>query len=148
VEFDYSDALTHLMGHIMKLHRHNLDMRIQAYDVFPGQPQLLIKLSEEDGQIQKELARKIQVTPATLTVMVTRMVKSGLVVRKSVPNDQRISKVFLTEKGRRAASAVKKALREIEAKCFEHFNSEEQLLLRRLLLQMHTNLEDFKRSKH
>ncbi|RAL24148.1 MarR family winged helix-turn-helix transcriptional regulator [Thermoflavimicrobium daqui] len=141
MEFDYSNALTHLMSHVLKLYRHNVDMLIGEYDVSPGQPPLLMRLAEKDGQIQKELARQIHVKPATLTVMINRMQKAGLVERKPDQIDQRVSRVYLTEKGRLATEAVKNALYTIEQKCFEHFSSEEKILFRRLLQQMHDDLE-------
>jgi DNA-binding MarR family transcriptional regulator len=77
--------------------------------------------------------------------MINRMQKAGLVERKPDPRDHRVSRVYLTEKGRLAVTAVKEALQIIELKCFEHFSMEEKLLFRRLLQQMHDNLEAFKR---
>jgi DNA-binding MarR family transcriptional regulator len=133
------------MGHVLKLYRQNVDSLIQSYDVFPGQPPLLMRLAKKDGQIQKELADKLNIKPATLTVMINRMQKAGLVERKPDPRDHRVSRVYLTEKGRLAVTAVKEALQIIELKCFEHFSMEEKLLFRRLLQQMHDNLEAFKR---
>lgn len=144
MDFHYADALTHLMGHVVKLYRHNVDLLLQDYDVFPGQPPLLLRLAETDGQMQKELARRIHVKPATLTVMINRMQKAGLVERRPDPHDQRVARVYLTEKGRRAADAVKEALRTIESRCLEHFSLEEKLLFRRLLKQMLDDLEAFR----
>lgn len=94
MEFDYVNALTHIMGHVMKLHRHNLDLLIQKYDVYPGQPPLLMRLYRHGGMMQKDLARSMNVQPATLTVMINRMEKSGLVTRQADPNDQRVSSVL------------------------------------------------------
>jgi DNA-binding MarR family transcriptional regulator len=145
MDFNYSDSLTHLMGHVIKLHRQSVDLLIQEHDVYPGQPPLLLRLAEQDGQSQKELANKLQVTPATLTVMVNRMQRTGLVIRKPDPVDQRVSRVFLTAKGHQAIDAVKEALQRIECKCLENFSLEEKLLFRRLLWQMHENLQAFKR---
>ncbi|MFE5321952.1 MarR family winged helix-turn-helix transcriptional regulator [Paenibacillus sp. NPDC056579] len=141
MEYNHSNALTHLMKHVLKLYRHNVDRLIQEYDVFPGQPPLLLRLSDKDGQMQKELANSMHIQPATLTVMITRMEKAGLVERKPDAEDQRVSRVYLTEKGRFAAGKVKEALRTIEEQCFRNFSPEEKLLFRRLLLQMHQDLE-------
>ncbi|UJF33463.1 MarR family winged helix-turn-helix transcriptional regulator [Paenibacillus hexagrammi] len=135
------DSLIHLMKHAVKLHRQTVDKQIQPYDVHPGQPPLLLRLSEQDGQSQSELAARIHVTPATLTVMVDRMEKAGIVERRTDPNDQRVSRVYVTDKGRLATEAVKKAILEADEKCFEHFLPEEKLLLRRFLLQIHENLQ-------
>lgn len=141
MESQHTDTLTLLMKRVLKLHRHNVDKLIQEYEVYPGQPPLLLRLAEQDGQVQKELAAKIHIQPATLTVMITRMQKVGLVERKADPEDQRISRVYLTEKGRFAAGKVKEALQLMEDECFKHFSLEEKLLFRRLLLQMHSDLE-------
>ncbi|GEB30832.1 MarR family winged helix-turn-helix transcriptional regulator [Brevibacillus parabrevis] len=143
MEFDYSAALTHAMGHVMKLHKKNVEYLIQNYDVYPGQPILLMRLAHTDGLIQKELARRIQVKPATLTVMINRMEKCGLVERRADERDQRISRVFLTDKGRLATKAVKEALRVLELKCFEDFTDEEKIVLQGMLDRMHSNLMTF-----
>ncbi|MDF2679048.1 MAG: MarR family transcriptional regulator [Brevibacillus sp.] len=145
MDFDYVNALTHIMGHVMKLHRHNLDLLIQKYDVHPGQPPLLLRLYRHGGLMQKELARSMNVKPATLTVMINRMEKSGLVTRTPDPNDQRISRVYLTDKGRVATLAVKEALQLLETRCFEHFTDEETTLLRGMLNRLHTDMETFNR---
>ncbi|EJL39440.1 MarR family transcriptional regulator [Brevibacillus agri] len=143
MEFDYSTALTHAMGHVMKLHKKNVEYLIQNYDVYPGQPILLMRLAKTDGLMQKELARRIQVKPATLTVMINRMEKCGLVERRADERDQRISRVFLTDKGRLATKAVKEALRILELKCFECFTDEEKIVLQGMLERMHNNLQTF-----
>ncbi|GED29123.1 MarR family transcriptional regulator [Brevibacillus centrosporus] len=143
MEFDYVNALTHITGHVMKLHRHNLDLLIQKYDVYPGQPPLLMRLYRHGGMMQKDLARSMNVQPATLTVMINRMEKSGLVTRQADPNDQRVSRVYLTEKGKVATRAVKEALQLLETRCFENFTDEETALLRNMLTRLHTDLEAF-----
>lgn len=132
--------LTHLMRHVLKNHRSHVDRLIRDYDVYPGQPPLLLKLSDTDGLSQRELADSKGVKPATLTVMLQRMEKTGLIRRAADEKDQRVTRVYLTEKGRGASEAVKQAMEEVEARCFEGFLPEEKLLLRRFLLQMKDNL--------
>ncbi len=114
MEFRHAEAIMHLMGQTTKMHRHNIDLLIREHEVFPGQPPLLIHLSKRDGQSQKELGERMRITPATLTVMINRMQKVGLLKRVPDPSDQRVTRVFLTEKGRIAADAVHEALRVTE----------------------------------
>lgn len=137
------NALTHIMGHVMKLHRHNLDLLIQKYDVYPGQPPLLMRLYRHGGLMQSELARSMNVAPATLTVMINRMEKSGLVIRQPDPCDQRVSRVYLTEKGKYATQAVKEALQQLETRCFQNFTDEETTLLHDMLNRLHAEMEAF-----
>ncbi|MCQ6560784.1 MarR family transcriptional regulator [Paenibacillus mendelii] len=140
----HGDGLIHLMGHIMKLHRHNVHIAIQD-DVYPGQPPLLTRLLEHDGQSQKELAMKMNVKPATLTVMINRMAKTGLVERRTDPLDQRVSRVYLTGSGRQAAVDVKEAVQQLEVRSFSRFSEDEKELFRRMLQQIHEEQEAFRR---
>ncbi|MCZ8511904.1 MarR family transcriptional regulator [Paenibacillus filicis] len=144
MEFDYSQALTHLLSHVYRLYRLNVDLLIQEYGVYPGQPPVLMRLTEQDGQIQKELAYKVNLQPATLNVMIGRMEKSGLLERRPDAGNYRVSRVYLTDKGRTATTAVKSVLRDIEDRCFARFNADEKRVLRGLLLQMHDELEQLK----
>jgi DNA-binding MarR family transcriptional regulator len=125
---------------VAKQHHNVVHALLSGKEVYPGQPPLLRALAERDGQSQKELAEKLQITPATLTVMLSRMEKAGLVIRKQDEADQRISRVFLTEKGRQAHLEVKEVLEGMDALCFHGFTPEEKIIFRRLLLAMYENL--------
>ncbi|WP_321166496.1 MarR family transcriptional regulator [Paenibacillus sp. Soil766] len=134
------ESLTHLMSHLLKMHRHTIDQIIHPYDVYPGQPPLLLALSAEDGLSHSELAARIHNKRATLSVMVDRMEKTGLVERRPDENDQRVTRVYLTEKGKEVTVHVKEAIQTADEMTFAHFLPEEKLLFRRLLLQMKDNL--------
>ncbi|OCT16475.1 MarR family transcriptional regulator [Paenibacillus pectinilyticus] len=128
------------MHHLLKMHRHTIDQIIHPYDVYPGQPPLLLALSVEDGLSHSELASRIHNKRATLSVMVDRMEKTGLVERRPDPDDQRVTRVYLTDKGKEVTVHVKEAIKETDDRTFSNFLPEEILLFRRLLLQMQDNL--------
>jgi DNA-binding MarR family transcriptional regulator len=136
----HNDSITHLLRQVMKLHRQSIHLLTRDFDVHPGQPPLLRHLAEKDGQSQKDLAALMQIAPATLTVMLKRMEKAGLVKRLADERDQRVIRVYLTEQGREAHTAVREALRALEVRCFEHFAEEEKELLRQMMLRMRENL--------
>lgn len=134
------DGLYKIFGHIVKLHfvrSHNV---LDKLGLYPGQPPLLFSLYNNDGLSQKELADKIKITPATITVMLKRMEKSSLVTRKQDDEDQRISRVYLTEKGKEVCEELKGVMKSLNEECFSNFTDEEKILLRRLLLQVRDNL--------
>ncbi|WP_420850678.1 MarR family winged helix-turn-helix transcriptional regulator [Paenibacillus lutrae] len=137
-----SDSMMQIMSRVIKLHRRHLHNQLQDYEVFPGQPPLLIRLAEKDGQSQNELAGQMRVKPATLTVMISRMEKTGLVERRADSKDMRVSRVYLTSKGHQATEAVKKTLAKIENVSLEQFTLEERLLFRRFLLHVYDNLNE------
>ncbi|TDF94497.1 MarR family winged helix-turn-helix transcriptional regulator [Paenibacillus piri] len=135
------DSLHAVFMLVLRSHRRAMHNLLQDQEVHPGQPPLLIALSEQNGQSQKELAERLRITPATLTVMLNRTEKNGLVERRPDEKDQRMTRVYLTEKGEGIHNEVVKALQLMEALCFEHFSGEEQETLRRLLLKMFDNLQ-------
>lgn len=110
--------------------------------VYPGQPPLLFALHKKDGQSQKELAEKLKIQPATVTMMVRRMVKSGFLERRQDSQDQRVFRVYLTRKGKEVRRKVAIAVDEIEEECFKDFTKEEKELLGKLLFKMKQNLLD------
>lgn len=135
------ESLTHLMSHVMRLHRSTMHASMPQQELYPGQPPLLFQLYRHDGMSQRELADKLRITPATLTVMLNRMEKTGLVERKPDERDQRISRVYITDRGRSVHDEAKQVLKTLETQCFAGFTAEEKVLLRRFLLHMYENLK-------
>lgn len=135
------ESLELLFHKVSRLHQNTLHNMLSGKEVYPGQPPLLRELAHRGGQSQKELAERLQIAPATLTVMLGRMEKTGLIERRSDPADQRISRVYLTDKGKAIHAEMREVMKAMEAVCFDRFTTEEKIILRRLLLQMYENLK-------
>lgn len=135
-----SDSLYHIFGEIVKLHYHRSHNLFEKLGIYPGQPPMLLALYHKDGQSQKELAEKLKIKPATITVMLGRMEKADLVTRTQDKEDQRISRVYITEKGKEICEKLKEVFITLNEECFSNFTEEEKALLRRLLMQMRDNL--------
>ena len=141
MELFNSNSLYYIFGEVIKMHYYRTHKLFEKVGLYPGQPQLLFSLLRKDGQRQKELAEKLKVKPATITVMINRMEKNGIIYRKSDDEDQRVSRVYLTEKGREVSKEVRELIESINNECFSNFTEEEQVILRRLLLQLRDNLK-------
>jgi DNA-binding MarR family transcriptional regulator len=61
---------------------------------------LLANLEREDGQTLAALSRRMLVTAGNLTGLVDRAERDRVVQRRADPRDRRLSRVFLTAKGR------------------------------------------------
>jgi len=61
---------------------------------------LLANLIRQDGQTLASLSRRMLVTAGNVTGLVDRAERDGLVERRADPGDRRLSRVFLTKKGR------------------------------------------------
>jgi len=134
------DSLYYIFLEILRLHYYRSHVLLEEIGVYHGQPPMLFILNKTDGQSQKELATILGVTPATITVMLKRMEKSNLVIRKQDDEDQRISRVYITEEGKEIANKANQVMNDIDKECFGNFTVEEKIILRRLLMQMRDNL--------
>jgi DNA-binding MarR family transcriptional regulator len=67
---------------------------------------LLANLDREDGQTLAALSRRMLVTAGNVTGLVDRAERDGVVERRSDPVDRRLSRVYLTSKGRELVHAL------------------------------------------
>lgn len=135
-----SHSLYRVFCEVLRYHYYRTFTLLEKIGVYPGQHPLLFSLAKKGGQSQKELAEKLHIKAATITVMLNRLEKSEMIKRCPDDNDRRVSRVYLTEKGKKASLEVKKALKTIEEECFGSFTVEERVLMRKLLTQMRDNL--------
>jgi len=134
------ESIYSIFGQVMRFHYYRTHMLLEKFGVYPGQPPLFFTLVKQDGLSQKELSDRLHLKAATVAVMLKRMEKAGLVERRPDPEDQRILRVYLTEKGKNIHNEVKEALKSMDSECFGNFTDEEKLTLKRLLVQMRDNL--------
>ncbi|OGO26762.1 MAG: transcriptional regulator [Chloroflexi bacterium RBG_16_52_11] len=135
-----SESIGALLVQICKAHRNKAQELLSRIDLYPGQEFLLINLWPEDGLTHSEVAESLCVQPATVTKMLDRLVRTGLVQRQQDSNDQRVSRVYLTEKGRQLLQPIQQVWNELEQISFANLTLEERLLLRRILTQVYENL--------
>jgi DNA-binding MarR family transcriptional regulator len=74
------------------------------------------------------------------TKMLQRMERAGLIERRPDPEDARVSRVYLTERGRALEQPVLDVWKQLEARTVAGLSLTEQTLLHRLLLQVAANL--------
>ena len=70
-------------------------------EVRPAYGSVLIPLFEEDGLRMGEIARRARLSKQTMTMLVRRLERDGLVERRPDPVDARASRIFLTARSRR-----------------------------------------------
>lgn len=74
--------------------------RRMAADCTLARFELLANLEREEGQTLTALSRRMLVTAGNLTGLVDRAERDGVVERRTDPSDRRLSRVFLTPRGR------------------------------------------------
>lgn len=136
-----SDTLCYLIARVAKAHRCLLGSMLADYQLHIGQENLLMLLWECDGRSQSELSDLMEVEPPTVTKMLNRLEKGGLLERQRDPIDARICRIYLTDAGWALEEPVQQIWQDLEARLTAHFTVEEQIILRRLLMQVRRNLD-------
>ena len=100
-----------------------------------GAPALgaLLRLADEDGISQAELARRQRVEAPSMCRMVDRLERDGLVRRDRDDLDRRVIRVRITTEGRDVASAGRESVADLEARAFEALTADERQTLADLL---------------
>lgn len=115
--------------------------RLKDLGVHPGQLPFINIISHQEGVSQRELAERLHVKPPTVAVTVKRLEKAAVIYRKPDPNDMRISRIYLTEKGRQVAGQLEVVVKENEKALTAGFSEEELELAKRFFDRMMYNLD-------
>lgn len=140
IGYKQDETIDHLLAQVCRLHHARARMLFHTMGLYRGQPPLLHALWERDGLTQTELAELLRVTPATITKSVQRLERTGFVVRKADPEDQRVSRVWLTDAGRAVHEDIQAAFRTMAEEIMAGLGMEERTVLKRLLAQIRDNL--------
>lgn len=80
--------------------------RFNELGITLGQSFVLLYLMEQDGKGVKDIAAAVQLDSPSVTGLVDRLIKEGLVIRKEDPEDRRSVQIFITQQGREVAAAA------------------------------------------
>lgn len=103
---------------------------------------LLCRLFIQNGLTQSELAEQLAVQGASITQLLQRMEEGGWVMRQRDPEDNRLVRVYLTEKGLDKKRAIKEQFVKLQETVFAGITPRERAFLRQLLKQMQQNMSN------
>jgi MarR family transcriptional regulator, organic hydroperoxide resistance regulator len=139
-EDEIKNSVSFLLIDIAKLHRHRISVEFSKLGIYVGQDMILRLLWKEEGLTQSQIINRLQVEPPTITKMMQRMEKAGLLKRKRDLEDGRVSRVFLTDKGRRLQKSVTQIWNDLEECLLQDVSEEERILIMNLLARLKHNL--------
>jgi MarR family transcriptional regulator, organic hydroperoxide resistance regulator len=86
-------------GRAMHAHRQLMMNKLSEHHVHPAQTFCMKALSTNDGITQRDLAQLLNIARPTATVMLQKMEKAGLIERRVDEQDQRYTRIYLSEEG-------------------------------------------------
>lgn len=102
---------------------------------------LMILASKGKLPSQKELASRLNITPAAVTGAVKKLENSGY-IRRSMGCDNRFNEIMITDKGRATVEKSKEIFSEIDNLLFSGFSNEELSLFICSLEKIQNNIYD------
>ncbi len=91
---------------------------------------------------QKTIEEKFSITKSTASKVLKLMEQNGLIERLIVPNDARLKKIVITEKGLNVSKSVRNGIDSVQEKAFKGFSQEEQDNLFSYLERIKENLKN------
>jgi len=139
---DLRDGPSYELVMLLRAHRNVVAAALAEIGLHVGQEMLLLRLWDEDGRSQADLARDMGVEPPTVAKAVARLERTGMVERRADEADRRVSRVWLTESGRSLQGPVLQRWRSIEERMLAGVSAGDVERLRGAVARMSANLAE------
>ena len=123
----------HALGRLSHLHRQAMRRRLSNPDAYHGELISLRLLAGSEGMSQKDLADMLYLSRPRVTSILQGLEKAGAVRREIDPADQRITRVFLTDEGRRQERENRAAFEDYINQTIGKLSDQDKRELARLL---------------
>ncbi|MGZ8762905.1 MAG: MarR family winged helix-turn-helix transcriptional regulator [Acidimicrobiia bacterium] len=108
---------------------------------------LLRSAAEHDGASQRELAAGMMIEPPTLVRHLDKLAAEGLVERRPDEHDRRVTRVFVTQAGRRRLAELHEVVMEIDGELRALLAPREVDVLGKALLRIHEHFGSLKQEE-
>lgn len=109
-------TLLHILMHNGRLLERAIEEELAASGLHHGQGRILVNIQRASVITQADLARRMDIQPATITNMLRPLEQQKLITRKTDPKTNRARLVSLTPAGLRACKKVEAAWNRIETR--------------------------------
>ncbi len=137
------DSLGFLLLHVGRAQHNLIRKQMHTHGLYRGQPPVMFALNQQDGMSNSDLANFLDITPATLTNKVKRMEKADLVIRRRDVDDERVSRIYLTDKGRGLMDKIHQSVVESDNAMLRGFSDAEIEHLKEDIKRILKNIETF-----
>ncbi len=130
-----------LIAGFMRAKRARMDKLLTGQGIHPGQAPMLFSIFKDNGLTQKQLGERMHLRPASVTIMLKRLQRAGLIEKTPDTKDLRVFRIYLTEKGRSLKDTVMNAVEAVEQDAISGLGAEDIASLRKMMTTMRGNLE-------
>ena len=125
-----------------------IDSRVKEIGLHRTQHIILMSLARQERiPSQKELAERLDITPAAVTGALKSIEECGY-IKRTLGQDTRYNEIEITEKGRALVNLTRQMFSEADAQVFEGLTEEDLDLFVSTLEKIQTNIERQIESNH
>lgn len=103
-----------------------LETRLSAYNITATQYIVLTVLDEQDGISLSQLGQQLYFDNPTITGIIDRMERDGLVERRRIADDRRVINIFLTEKSHALLEEIQPIAELTNREAMKEFTSKQK----------------------
>lgn len=136
-------GLIHKVAHKMK---REIDHANQKLGVSGVQGRIIgyVRCESKNHDVfQKDIEEHFELRGSSVTSTLQNLEKMGFIVRESIPTDQRLKRIVLTQKALDIHNQITKNIEQVEKEAFSSINKEEEQLLSDLLKRILNNIEKY-----
>ncbi len=124
------------------MRRIRIRKQLSSFDLHPGQPQMLEYIRSHPGCNQKDVAKELDISPASAASSIKRLEKRGYIERSADEHDSRRNRIAITEKAVLHLTVGKEAFDSLDREMLDGLSEDELTLVKRLCEKMFDNLAD------
>ena len=130
-----------LIGHAQRSFARLVDGPLRELGLAIGQLPVLVSLKQGEALTQAELARIARVEQPSMTQLLTRMERDGLIQRIPDPADKRVRLISLTDRARKLLPRAKAVMEAMSNEALKGFSTSDIQTLDTLVKRINANLD-------
>lgn len=115
-----------LLARTARSMKRTLEARLAEYNITATQYIVLEVLADQDGISLSRMGNRLYFDNPTITGIIDRMERDGLVERRRIADDRRVINIFLTQKGRDILRRIGEVAREVNDEATSDLSEKEK----------------------
>lgn len=128
------------MIRISIMHRRMMELALDRTGVYQGQHRILMQISENKYDSQKEIAIAMKVSTATMAIALKKLEKNGYIKKTMDDSDNRLNRIEITEKGQKVVRESKEIFDKLDQGTLDGFSEEEKEIFYNMLGRIEENI--------
>ena len=136
------DCFSEMMEEMREIHKMIQKLTSQKCHHLTVEQAKLIFLISHQQMNQKEIAQKLRITEATLSVRIKRLVDMGLIERKLNEDDKRHYYIVLSSQGEAVIDEMKKDFHHVHQIVYKGMTDEDYMAVLKVVKKIKRNLKE------